>query len=132
MADGKFGMKSGTEYLPKYNWSPGMNDELQYSDRAGYTTSMEMLTGGVPEDWDMFSGPEVGNQYDLDPMSEERSMTTFSQTDPMAKGMIGMMATEGAPMQEGETRLEGPGGKKVNLSSPQTYNRVDSPNNKNR
>ena len=123
---GKFGMKDGTEYLPEYNWTPGMNDDLAYADRAGWETSVAMLTGGVPQDWDMFGGPEVGNQYDLDPMSEARTMTTFSESDPKALDHIGMAAAEGATgMQENAAyvTLTGPGGKK-SATAPQNYTNV--------
>ncbi len=121
MADLK--LKSGTEYLPAYNWEPGMNDDVMLSDRAGYTTSVEMLTGGAPHEWDMFGGPEVGNQYDLDPMGEERGMTTFSMDDPKANGHIGMMAAEGGASRDGGSPAMTVGGKSTDLA-PQTYNRV--------
>jgi hypothetical protein len=121
---GKFNLKSGTEYLPKYNWELGMNDDLAYSDRAGWTTSTEMLCGGVGMEWDDLGALEVGNQYDLDPMSEERGKTTFSDGVPTAMGHIGIMAAEGAPgMQMTERTV---GGKNVDLSSPQTYNKIDA------
>ena len=121
---GKFGLKDGTEYLPKYNWETGMNDDLAYADRAGWQTSVAMLTGGQPMDWDDLGALEVGNQYDHDPMGEDRSMATFSEGVPRAKGMIGMMATEsGGGMQETQRTV---GGKSVNLETPQTYNRIDA------
>jgi hypothetical protein len=67
-------------------------------------------------------GLEVGNQYDLDPMSEERSETTFSMGVPRAKGFIGMSGAEGStPMQPTQTTV---GGKSVDLMEPQTYNDV--------
>ncbi len=119
---GKFNLKDGTSYLPKYNWELGMNDDLAYSDRAGFTTSVEMLCGGKGMEWDDLGSLEVGNQYDLDPMSEERSKTTFSDGVPMAMGHIGLMAAEGAPgMQMTESTV---GGKSVNLKDPQTYNSI--------
>lgn len=123
MAEGKFGLKDGTDYLEHYNWEPGMNDDLAYADRAGWQTSVAMLTGGCSEEYDLFGGPEVGNQYDLDPMGEERGMTTFSRDTPEAMDHIGMAGEEhGDGMQEGEVTTTG--GKRVNLTSPQTYNRI--------
>lgn len=119
---GKFGLKDGTEYLPRYNWGLGMNDDLAYADRAGWQTSVAMLTGGQPMDWDDLGALEVGNQYDLDPMGEDRGMTTFSDDVPRAMGHVGMMTAEGgAPMQAADTEVSG---KRVNLSTPQTYNSV--------
>jgi len=118
-----FKLQAGTDYLPTYNLEPGMNDELAYSDRAGWTTSVEMLTGGATMNWDELGGPEVGNQYDLDVMGEDRSMTTFSSGIPMAKGRIGEMSAAGAPGMQ-PTVSTTPGGKKVDLSAPQTYNDV--------
>jgi len=120
---GKFGLKDGTEYLHKYNWETGMNDDLAYSDRAGWQTSVAMLTGGQPMDWDELGALEVGNQYDLDPMGEDRGKTTFSDSVPSAKGMIGMMATESSGMQATDRTV---GGKNVNLETPQTYNKIDA------
>lgn len=124
MADGKFALKDGTEYLPAYNWEIGMNDDLAYSDRAGWTTSVEAITGGVAHEMFMFGGLEVGNQYDLDPMGEERSMTTFSDGDPAAKGHVGMASLEvGAGMQDNANYVTTTGGKKM-ATGPQNYNRV--------
>ncbi len=115
-------LQDGTQYIVHYDWEPGMNDDVMMSDRAGFTTSVEMLTTGRPEDWGVFGGPEVGNQYDLDPMGEERGMTTFSRENPQAKGMIGMMATEGGGM-DGGVKATTVGGKSTDLA-PQTYNRI--------
>lgn len=124
MASGKFALKSGVDYLPHYNWEPGMNDDLAQSDRAGWTTSEAMLTGGQTMDWGALGSLEVGNCYDLDPMGEERKDTTFSHDDPSASGHIGIMGAEGAPgMQPTQTTS---GGKSVDISSPQTYNKIDA------
>lgn len=117
-------LKSGTDYLPRYNWEIGMNDDVAYSDRAGWTTSVEMLTGGRPENWEAFGGLEVGNQYDLDPMGEQRTMSTFSNDaeGPAVSGHIGLMAAEGfTPMQPTQKTV---GSKNVDLMEPQTYNDV--------
>lgn len=122
MAD--FKMKDGTQYLPKYNWEMGMNDDLCYEDRAGWETSMEMLTGGVAHEMFDYGSLEVGGQYELDPMGEERSHTTFSQGDPRAMGHIGMAAMEGgAGMQDGADYMTTTGGKRVAMA-PQNYNSV--------
>ena len=119
-----FKLKAGTDYLPGYNWEIGMNDDLAYSDRAGWTTSVEMLTTGSPRDWDMFGGLEVGNNYDLDPMGEERHLATFSPSDPKAMGMIGKAGMEGgAGMQDNASYVTTTGGKKM-AEGPQNYNSV--------
>src|SRR5260370_31535168 len=118
----KFGLQSGTSYLPKYNWEMGMNDDLAYEDRAGWQTSVAMLTGGVPMDWDDLGALEVGNQYDHDPMGEERSMATFSEGVPRAMGKIGMMSTESAPQQATDRTV---GGKNVELETPHTHHTID-------
>ena len=117
-------LKSGKDYLPTYNWSVGMNDDVAYQDRAGWQTSVEMLTGGSPAEWDAYGGLEVGNQYDMDPMGEERDMTTFNDgaMGPQAHGHIGIMAGEGfTPMQPTQRTV---GGKNVDLMAPQTYNDI--------
>jgi hypothetical protein len=120
---GKFTLKSGAEYLPAYNHEIGMNDDVAMSDRAGWTTSTEMLCGGRGEEYDMFGGLEVGNQYDLDVMGEDRSMTTFSSGTPEMKGKVGMMGMAGAPGMQSTQRTSG--GKNVDLESPQTYSDID-------
>ena len=121
---GDFKLKDGTQYLAPFNWEIGMNDDLAYSDRAGWTTSVEMVTTGVPVDMFTLGGLEVGNNYDLDPMGEDRSMTTFNQNDPMAKGMIGMQGREvGAGMQDNASYVTTTGGKKM-AEGPQNYNSV--------
>ena len=122
MAEGKFGMKDGTEYLPHFNPEMGMNDDLAYADRAGWNTSVEMLTGGSPHDWTDFSSIEVGNPYDLDAMGEDRS--DISYMDSMAKGHIGGASMEsGAGMQENAGAAMTTGGKSTHLA-PQNYNSV--------
>lgn len=122
MAD--FKLKDGTDYLPDYNWEIGMNDDLAYSDRAGWTTSVEMVTTGKPMAMFALGGLEVGNQYDLDPMGEEREMTTFSPDDPAAKGRIGMASMEvGAGMQDNASYMTTTGGKRIAMG-PQNYNDV--------
>ena len=116
-------LQSGKNYLPSYNWEIGMNDDVAYSDRSGYSTSVEAALSGIAADWDDMGGLEVGNQYDLDPMSEERSDTTFSQGVPRAKGKIGMMGVEGGASMQATQRTVG--GKSVDLETPQTYNSID-------
>ena len=125
MAD--FKLKSGVDYLPHYNWEIGMNDDLAYSDRAGWTTSVEMVTTGVPMEWFAFGGLEVGNQYDLDAMGETRKKTTFADNDPEADGdHIGMASLEvGAGMQDNAHYVTTTGGKKM-AEGPQNYNMVGS------
>jgi hypothetical protein len=114
-------LKSGVDYLNRRNWAPGMNDDLAYADRAGFNTSVEMLTTGSPQDWTDFGTPDVGNPYDLDGMGEARSNRTFSVEEPKADGFIGMLPTESVGEQEGTVTTVS--GKRANLSSPQTYSR---------
>jgi len=113
-------LKDGTDYLPKYNWTTGMNDDLARADAAGYNTSIEMVTSGVPLDWGDLGGLEVGpSNYEMDPMGEERTKMTFPADG--ALGMIGMAATEAAPQQGTQALV---GGKRADMSSPQTYNSI--------
>jgi hypothetical protein len=114
-------MKAGTDYLPRYNWEPGMNDDVAYADRAGYNTSVTMLTEGVAADWGDFGSLEVApTNYEMDPMGEDRTMMTFPAGKAM--GHVGMMATEGSGgMQPTQSTS---GGKRVDISSPQNYNQV--------
>lgn len=121
---GKYELKSGAQYMPSYNWEPGMNDELSYEDRAGYTTSFEGMNG-ITHHAFWGSGPEVApSNYEMDPMGEERNMATFSADDPMAKGYIGMAGAEGgAGMQDNASYVTTTGGKKM-AEAPQNYNSV--------
>jgi hypothetical protein len=115
-------MKAGTDYLPTYNWEPGMNDEVAYADRAGYNTSVTMLTEGVAADWGDFGSLEVApTNYEMDPMGEDRTMMTFPAGKAM--GHVGMMATEGSGGMQPTQRTVG-GGKSVDISSPQNYNSI--------
>lgn len=120
----KQGMQSGADVLPKYNWDLGVNDEVMDSDRGGFVTSVEMITGGQAYDWDCFGGLEVGNQYDMDPMGEERDMTTFNSGEmgPQALGNVGMMAAGGSVGKQAGAVVKEVGGKTMR-EEPQTYTR---------
>ena len=126
MATPKQGMQSGADVLPKYNWGLGMNEEVMDSDRGGWVTSTEMVTGGVAHDWYCFGGLEVGNQYDLDPMGEERTETTFNSSPegPEALGNVGMMAAAGDAGEQAGAVVREVGGKTVR-QEPQTYTRYN-------
>ena len=124
MAAPKQGSMSGADVLPKYNWDLGVNEEVMDSDRGGFVTSVNMITGGQAYDWDCFGGLEVGNQYDMDPMGEERTETTFNSSadGPEAMGSVGMLGAQGgAGKQSGAVATIG-GGKTVR-EEPQTYTR---------
>ena len=117
----KQGMQSGASVLPKYNWDLGVNEEMMERDRGGFTTDVAMLTGGVAHEWDAFGGLEVGNQYDMDPMGEERTETTFNSGEygPQALGSIGG-ASEGAAGSQPGPVVKLQGGKSMN-TAPQNY-----------
>lgn len=116
-------LKDGTMYLPKYNWTPGMNDDLAYADRAGYNTSIEMLTSGSPHDWTDFGALEVGpSGYEMDPMGEDREKMTFTEGGSKAMGMIGMAGTESSSQQPTQKMVGD--GKSVDIEDPQTYNNI--------
>lgn len=127
MAAPKQGSMSGADVLPKYNWGLGMNDEMMESDRGGWVTSVEMVTGGQAFDWYCFGGLEVGNPYDMDPMGEVRDNKTFEGGDgPQALGPSSMMGSQGgAGSQEGGSVMEVGGGKTMR-SAPQTYTKFSN------
>ena len=52
---------------------PGMDEAQAQKDRQGFTTTVEMITGGMKKMVGDGTGPEVGNQYDTDPLGEERN-----------------------------------------------------------
>ena len=64
-------------YLKDHNLTPGMDDAQAREDATGYTTTVEMLTGGVSEQWDVGGGPVVGLAYDQDELGEDREMVTW-------------------------------------------------------
>lgn len=119
----KQGSQSGADVLPKYNWGLGMNDEMMDHDRGGFTTSTEMLTGGVAMEWDCYSNLEVGSPYSMDPMGEERQNATFNTGEygPQPSGSFGSSGAEGAAgKQEGGAVVSAQGGRTMQ-SAPQTY-----------
>jgi hypothetical protein len=63
---------------------PGMDEGQAQKDRAGFRTTVENLTGGTVMDAGDGGSAEVGNQYDTDPLGEERddSLTYGSGTSP--------------------------------------------------
>lgn len=126
MAAPKQGSMSGADVLPKYNWGLGMNDEMMESDRGGFVTSVEMVTGGQAFDWYCFGGLEVGNPYDMDPMGEVRDNQTFSGGDgPQALGSIGGASTGSAGSQDGGGVVDMGGGKTAR-QAPQTYTKFSN------
>ena len=57
---------------------PGMDPEQAQSDRYGYKTSVDMVTGkGRLAALGEGAGPEVGNAYDEDPLGEEFANVTY-------------------------------------------------------
>ena len=62
---------------------PGMDDPQAAADRRGFKTTMEMVTGaGMVVAMNDMGGPEVGNQYDVDPMGEDYSAVTYPGSEP--------------------------------------------------
>jgi len=71
------------------NLFPGMNDEEAQKDRAGYHTTVEMVTGGVMDEAFNGGGVEVGNCYDEDALGEEYSNVSYGSGQGMPKGAVG-------------------------------------------
>jgi len=62
---------------------PGMDDPQAAADRRGFKTTVQMVTGaGDVVAMNDGGGPEVGNQYDADPMGEEYTAITFPSSEP--------------------------------------------------
>ena len=69
--------------MAERNVEPGMDDPQAAEDRRGWKTTVDMVTGkGLVAAANDGGGPEVGNQYDTDPMGEEYADVTFPRTDP--------------------------------------------------
>lgn len=70
--------------------APGMDDSQAQSDRVGWTrTQASVLGPGEPRDYQAMAGPEVGNQYDRDPMGEEYEAVTYTASEPDTKYTTG-------------------------------------------
>ena len=72
----------GAEIIPEVNLEPGMNFDLWARDRAGFRTSMRMVTGGITCHLGDYSGIEVGPMYQSG-MAEERVDITYVQSNPV-------------------------------------------------
>lgn len=119
----KQGSQSGADVLPKYNFDLGVNDEMMEHDRGGWTTSVAMITGGEAHEWDAFGGLEVGNQYSMDPMGEQRTEATFNSGEygPQPFGSLNSSGASGAAgKQEGGAVVSAQGGRTMQ-GAPQTY-----------
>lgn len=58
---------------------PGMDDPQAQTDRSGWTIGAGMPTGNSDRVSVMAGGgPEVGNNYDEDPLGEEYKKVTYS------------------------------------------------------
>lgn len=79
MADERI-YKGQNTYDRPVNHTPGMDHEQQRRDAAGWSTGIEMVTGGVLCDAMHNGGMEVGNPRDLDPMSEEYNPLTYGDS----------------------------------------------------
>lgn len=58
--------------------SVGMDEEAMKKDRSGFSTTVQMVTGGQFEDALIDIGAEVGNPYDCDELGEEYEGITYS------------------------------------------------------
>jgi hypothetical protein len=95
---------------------PGMDDAQAQEDRHGWKTSVDMVTGkGRLAYFCDGAGPEVGNQYDPDPMGEEYNAVTYGgEPGPHGKAV----STPSALQEERSS-----GGRMV-ATAPQNYSRV--------
>ena len=120
----KSGMEfDGTTAIPDPNLEIGMDFDLWAKDRAGFRTSVKMVTGGVSAEFGSFAGPEVGEQFQ-GADGEERTDTCYVSSNAMDiidGDTVGSMGREGAVMA-GEfgnksTTMTG----KSTLRAPQNY-----------
>ena len=70
--------------------NPAMDDAQAQMDRVGWTrTQASVLGPGESRDYAAMAGPEVGNQYDADPMGEDYSAVTYRSSEPDTKYTTG-------------------------------------------
>ena len=122
MADQKIN-RGNESYGGGHNLTPGMDHEQQRKDAAGYSTSVDMVTGGMLCDAMAGGGPEVGNPRDRDPMGEEYNPLTWDSTMGMPTGSIGggQMAGDGGNAGDREVESTKQGGDMA--MAPQVYSR---------
>ena len=97
------------------NLEPGMDDPQAEADRKGWQTTVNMLTGaGERKDFTAGAGPEVGNNYDADPLGEEYGAVTYNTADGAGTSGGGPSAQMPRTDQSGKTTA----------SAPQNYNTV--------
>jgi hypothetical protein len=106
-----------------HNLTPGMDHEMQREDAVGYSTDMEMLTGGVLADAMACGGPEVGNPRDRDPMGEEYNPLTWDASMGMPTGSIGGGQMAGDGGSEGDRGVESTKQGGNMAMSPQVYSK---------
>jgi len=90
---------------------PGMDDAQAAADRKGFRTTTEMVTGaGMVVAMNDMGGPEVGNQYDADPMGEDYSAVTYPTSEPDwgGSGSVGPTATMPMKTSAGNTVASAP------------------------
>ena len=113
---------AGTETTPMADLELGMNFDQWVRDRAGFRTSVAMVTGGVSAMFGEYAGPEVGANYQGG-MGEDRTEPTYSMDRnrggvPNPPGRMGPSGSA-SPGQYGEKSTTGFG--KSTLRAPQNY-----------
>lgn len=112
----------GTEVIPEVDLEVGMNFDQWSRDRAGFRTSMAMVTGGVSAMFGDHAGPEVGENYPGG-MGEDRHEPTYATSNPV----YGIPNPPGSMGPEGAVEPGKFGGKgatqfgKTTLRAPQNY-----------
>lgn len=115
---------AGTDTIPVRDLEVGINFDQWARDRAGFRTSVEMVTGGVSAMFGEHSGPEVGENYGGG-LAEDRHEVTF-RTDNDAAGASlpappGRMGLEGAVSPGSDGKKSSTGFGKSTLRAPQNY-----------
>jgi hypothetical protein len=98
------------------NLEPGMDDPQAQADRKGWQTTVASLTGAGEANlsYEDRAGPEVGNNYDIDPLGEEYSPVTYTQSTSQGSASAGPSAQEPRGDKAGKTTA----------SAPQNYSNV--------
>jgi hypothetical protein len=99
-----------------------MNFDQWTRDRAGFRTSVEMVTGGKSAMFGDFAGPEVGANYQGG-MGEERTEPTYVSSNAMHEigEAPGSMAASGRVTPGQFQKKETTGFGKSTLRAPQNY-----------
>jgi len=108
---------SGAKYIDSYRTDAGMDEAQERADAASYQSEPDYVVNGRAGYALAGGWTEVGSNYAMDPMGEERRNMSYEESS--ATGFIGKMGATSVSRQP--TRMLSGGGNVAD--TPQTYTR---------